>query len=57
MTGHRHVAAFNMLKTMETEPKMWSRSPTTVSNYKALTEKNLVFLNRWSHKQVRLYKL
>ena len=57
MTGHCHVVDFNMLKTMETETKKWSRSPTRVANYRALTGKILVFLNRWSHKQVRLYKL
>ena len=53
MTGHYNVVDFNMLKTMETETKKWSRSPTRVANYRALTGKILVFSNRWSHKQVR----
>ena len=44
MIGHCHVVDFNKLKTMETETKKWSPSPTRVSNYRALTGKILVFL-------------
>ena len=43
MTGHCHVVDFDKLKTMETETKKWSPSPTRVSNYRALTGKILVF--------------
>ena len=57
MTGHRQMVAYNRLKTMEIGTKKWSREPTRVSNHTALTGKILVFLNRWSHKQVWLYKL
>ena len=44
MTDHCHVVDFNMLKTMKTETKKRSRSPTMVANYRALTGKILVFL-------------